>query len=176
MILGITGTPGTGKTSVGEQLSKQMDWKLIKINEIVKEKELYDGYDEKRDSYIVDEEKLDKILDSCVKKNCILEGHLAHYYSDLDLLIVLRTNPNELRRRLKGKGWKEKKVVENLQAEILDIILQQAVERQGEVYEVNTSDKSAYKSAKIIKEIIEDESEREEYEPGRIDWSGYLSY
>lgn len=176
MKVGITGTPGTGKTSVGEKLEERLDWKLIKINEVVKEKEVYEGYDEKRDSYIVDEKKLDKILGSCVKKDCIIEGHLAHHYSGLDIVFVLRAGPKELRRRLKSKDWNNNKVVENVQAEILDTILQEATENYEKVYEIDTSDKSVYKVSKVIEGLIKGEEPPDKYKPGKVDWSGYLSY
>lgn len=50
----LTGTPGVGKTTVSKLLAKKLSAKVININELVKEKSLYIGLDEKRNSVIVD--------------------------------------------------------------------------------------------------------------------------
>lgn len=176
MKIGITGTPGTGKSSVAENLSDFLDWKVIKINEILTKNDIYEGYDEKRGSYIVDQDRLDEVLEAFMTENCIVEGHLAHYVSDLDYIFVLRAKPKELKKRLKSKGWNKDKIVENVQAEILDTILQKSTERHSNVCEINTTKKSAFKVAKIIQKVVEGEEEPENFKPGQVDWTGYLSY
>ena len=54
----ITGTPGTGKTSHAELLAERTELKHISINQIVKDKECHEGYDEEYQSWIVDEDKV----------------------------------------------------------------------------------------------------------------------
>ena len=54
----ITGTPGVGKSSHCEQLALDTGLKHISINDIVKEKECHEGYDEEMKSWIVDEDKV----------------------------------------------------------------------------------------------------------------------
>ena len=55
----ITGTPGTGKSTHAQALVDACPIPLQHVNvvEIVKQKELHDGYDEEWKSYIVDEDK-----------------------------------------------------------------------------------------------------------------------
>lgn len=59
-IIVITGTPGTGKTTHAQLLSEHSPVPLqhISVSELVKEKMLYDGFDEEWQSYVVDEDKV----------------------------------------------------------------------------------------------------------------------
>ena len=56
----ITGTPGTGKTTHAQMLVEESPVPLTHINvgDLVKEKELYEDYDEEWQSYTVDEDKV----------------------------------------------------------------------------------------------------------------------
>lgn len=54
----ITGTPGVGKTVHCEQLAHETGLKHLSINQIAKERECHDGYDNKLKSWIVDEDKV----------------------------------------------------------------------------------------------------------------------
>jgi adenylate kinase len=54
----ITGTPGTGKTSHSELLAERTGLKHISINDVVKDKECHEGWDEEYQSWIVDEDKV----------------------------------------------------------------------------------------------------------------------
>ena len=61
-----------------------------------------------------------------------------------------------LRKRLSGKGWKEEKINENIEAETLDIILCETIELHSEknVFEIDTTDKSVDSVASSIMEIM----------------------
>lgn len=58
----ITGTPGTGKTTHAQILAEEssVPLKHINVGELVKEKSLYEEYDEEWQSYTVDEDKVCK--------------------------------------------------------------------------------------------------------------------
>ena len=63
-VIVITGTPGTGKTTHAELLVQEspVPLKHINVGEMVKEKGLYEAFDEEWQSYTVDE---DKVRHSC---------------------------------------------------------------------------------------------------------------
>jgi hypothetical protein len=54
----ITGTPGTGKTSHSELLAERTGLKHISINDVVKDRECHEGWDDEYQSWIVDEDKV----------------------------------------------------------------------------------------------------------------------
>lgn len=54
----ITGTPGVGKTIHSEQVAEDTGLQHMSINDIAKQCDCYDGYDEERQSWIIDEDKV----------------------------------------------------------------------------------------------------------------------
>ena len=181
MIIGITGTPGTGKTSVC--LSVQVP--CLDLNSVIETEGLYTGVDPDRGTLIAD---LDRLGDYVRRKEVtaggrvlVIEGHLAHFLRP-DVAIVLRAHPSALAARLRRKGFSAPKIQENLEAEVLDLILAEAVELCETVYEVDTSGQSVEEVASMVRTIIAAETEEgaesmrrsallEQYRPGSVDWS-----
>ena len=54
----VTGTPGTGKTTHCEVLSEKTGLKHLSVNQVVKERECHEGWDDEYQSWIVDEDKV----------------------------------------------------------------------------------------------------------------------
>ena len=138
----ITGTPGTGKSVIAKRIYNFMKrlgikYSMYEISEIIEKYKHYNGlvvgYDSKRDSKIVDEEKLAKILAQILKKNenIIIVGHLSHYInpSYVDLVIVTKCKLKTLYNRLKRRGYSKNKIQENVEAEIFDICYNECLER-----------------------------------------------
>ncbi len=166
MIILITGTPGTGKSSTARSLSKKINKELISINDL---EDIYTGVDEEGGSKIVDIKLLQDKLHDMIKGDTIIEGHLSHLLSFGDIVIVLRTHPEELRGRLKERGFGKDKIQENLEAEALDVCLIEALENHKEVYEINTTEKSPEETATAITKILGGKTD--EFRPGKYDWS-----
>jgi len=174
MIIAITGTPGIGKTSVSKILEK--NYYVIDLNQIVTDKNFIIGIDKDRNSKIVDIEKLnDFIYKNYNKKDIVfVEGHLSHLLKSVDKVIILRCNPNELKKRLSMKRWNKEKINENIEAEILDIILCETVDIHSykNIFEIDTTKKSTIDVALSIKDIIQSGfSNVKSYNIGNIDWS-----
>jgi len=71
MIIALTGTPGTGKTSVSKILQKK-GFEVIDLNKVASEKNFLIGRDKKRDSNIVDIKKLNLYINkSYTSKNIV---------------------------------------------------------------------------------------------------------
>jgi len=131
----ITGTPGVGKTWISMRLAKLFGLKYVSINKIILSAGLYVSYDESRGSFVVDIDKVQRYL---VKNldwdGLVLEGHITHLVVSpdyIDKCLVLRLNPYILYDRLLEKGYSVDKALENVQAEILDIIYAEALDRLG---------------------------------------------
>lgn len=54
----ITGTPGTGKTSHCELLAERTGLKHLSVNQVVKDRECHEGWDDEYQSWVVDEDKV----------------------------------------------------------------------------------------------------------------------
>lgn len=165
MIVTLTGTPGTGKTSIAEELQKSFN--VIDLTEFVKEHKL----GEQKEEFEVDIPEMIEKLEEELKedKDYLIEGHLSHHFPS-DLCIVLRCQPDVLEERLTGRDYSEEKIEENIESEVLDVILQKAVEEQENVFEVDTTEREPEDTAERVREAIEKKEERY----GRIDWSGFL--
>lgn len=161
MIVALTGTPGTGKTSVAEQFE---EFNVIDLTEFVKAREL----GEQKEEFEVDIERMEEELEKEIDrgKDVVVEGHLSHHIQ-ADYCIVLRCEPGELRERLSERDYPEEKVEENVEAEILDTLLIEAVEEQQNIIEVDTTSKSAEKVAEEVRERMKND----ETGYGEIDWT-----
>jgi len=135
----VTGTPGTGKTTVTDLLETDLD--VVHLNDVIREEGLYDGVDEARDSVYTDLDAVREWLDG--REDVVFESHLAHHVP-ADRVVVLRCHPEELERRLLDRGDSEAKATENAESEALDVVLSEAVAACGleHVYEVDTTDRS----------------------------------
>lgn len=163
MIVAITGTPGVGKTDVAEALSGK-GYVVKSVSELAERHDTIVG--EEMGSRVIDTETLSSQIDR--SEFSILEGHLSHQLSP-DMVIVLRCNPKILKERLDKKGWEEDKILENLEAEITDSILMEAMSLKN-TYEIDTSERGVEEVADIIIRLINEGDRSEEFKPGKIDW------
>lgn len=179
MILALSGTPGTGKTTIAEILEQRYKHTIINIHAYAKQEHLIETYDETRNSDIIDMEQLNQHINAKYSSNqlTILDSHIAHELSCVSEVIVLRCHPYELKIRLQQRKWKTSKINENIEAEILDIILCEAVSMHTEdhVYEIDTTTITPDEIAQEIHQLITNKfSNAEKYKPGLIDWSEHL--
>ncbi len=154
MLIALTGTPGTGKTTVAKLL-KKMGYRVVHLNIVVKKEKLYKGFDEKRKSYIVDLKKVGKYIKKLKNESVvILDSHISHLL-DVDYVIVLRCDPSVLEKRLKKRRWKKEKIRENVEAELVEVIPFEVEERFGDRFvEIDTTRKKPETVAKEIKKIL----------------------
>lgn len=159
----LTGTPGTGKTTVTDHLD--MDFRKIHLTEFIEENDIgntSEGLTEV-DPEILQEKLSEELEDD---ENVIIEGHLAHHFPS-DLCVVLRVNPEELEERLSTRDYSDQKIQENVEAEALDVILSETVQMQENVLEIDTTDTSI---EDVVKEV-EKGIENKETGYGNVDWS-----
>jgi adenylate kinase len=167
MKIAITGVPTVGKTTVAELLAKKTGYKLLKINHLAEELNAYAGYDKERESKILDMKKLRKEIDK-LKGNLIFDGHVSHEFF-VDIVIILRCNPEILEKRLKKKyPYNPFKVRDNVDVELLDVITTEALTFNKNVYEIDTSNKKPEEIVNAILGILKGKTEN--YKLGKIDW------
>ena len=166
MLVAITGTPGTGKSSVCEVLAKR-GYVIVDLDEIARREGLIVGRDDKRGTDEVDVDALRKGL-RIPAKVAFLKSHYSHEM-DANLVVVLRCRPSVLRTRLEARGWPAEKVRENVEAEAIDVILQEAVARLPFVFEVDTTTATPEETAVAVLAILQGKTRG--HEPGSVDWA-----
>ncbi|HEY0196737.1 MAG TPA: adenylate kinase family protein [Methanobacterium sp.] len=177
MILFITGTPGTGKTTVSRLLKEQLSFTLVEVNQLVEYEKLYTGYHEEKGYKIVDIPALCLNLNDIITnlgdgEDLLVEGHLSHFCNGADRVVVLRAHPDTLQNRMQDKGFKEAKIRENIEAEALDICSFEAFQKYGDkASEIDTTNKNPQEVIDSIKMIIDGD---ETFPVGGIDFSDYL--
>ena len=166
MMTGITGTPGTGKTSVARELERR-GHTVVRLTDTVRPYVIEEDRD--RQTMVVD---VDRWVEEFEPVDGIVEGHLAHLLP-CDRVVVLRCRPDVLRERLAPRDYPEEKIAENAEAEALDVILIETLEEHPDehVIEVDTTDLGVAECANRIERFI-----RGELPPsyGAIDWTCYL--
>lgn len=129
----VTGTPGCGKTSHSKDLVEALGSKYrhFSISDYAKEAKLIESYDETLDTSVLNEDKLLDLLEPELRKGgVIIDWHVCEIFPErlVDLVVVLRTDNSLLFDRLKARGYKDNKIQENLDAEIMEVLLQEAQE------------------------------------------------
>jgi adenylate kinase len=152
----VTGTPGTGKTTVAMRLAKKLGYMYVDVNKVISKEKLSSGYDRKKKCKVVDVKKLVKALVKMIKKSdsgLVIDSHLSHYLPDsvVDLCVVTKCNLKLLKRRMKRRKYSEDKIRENLDCEIFDVCLNEAKESRHKVVAVETGKKIDYE--KLIRKI-----------------------
>jgi len=166
VLVAITGTPGTGKASVSAVLSRR-GYLVVDLDDVARNEGLITGRDEVRGSDEVDVDALRDRL-QIPAKIAFLEAHYSHHM-DVGVAIVLRCKPSILRKRLESRGWTSEKVRENVEAEAIDVILQEAVERLPFVFEVDTTNLTPEQASEAVLEILQGRTTGRE--PGSVDWT-----
>ena len=150
----LTGTPGTGKTTVSDLVADRIAVEVLHLNDVIREAGLFSGRDPDRDSLIADLDAVESWLDDQraaagegdaegAGGDFLVESHLSHLL-DVDRAVVLRCHPESLKPRLRDRGEPEASVAENAESEALDTVLATAVDRHGtgSVWEIDTTDRA----------------------------------
>lgn len=156
----LTGTPGCGKSTTCELLQRRLpEYKYYNISDFAKEHDCYDGFDKERKSHIVDEDKLLDELEPLLREGkSIVDWHVNDVFPErlIDLVVVLRCDNSILYDRLNSRKYDDSKIQENLDAEIMGVVLQDAQESYA---------------AEIVVELQSDTTEQMEANVERvIDW------
>lgn len=147
--IGVSGTPGTGKTTLAKALAKKLGFAYIDIKNLIEDKNIGSGYDQKRKCRIVDTKILNREIRLLVKglkdkgnqKGAVIDSHLSHYLPKkfFNAVIITRCDIKILKKRLEKRGYDKEKARENIDAEIFDICFNEAIEQGHRVMTVDTS-------------------------------------
>jgi len=166
MMCGISGTPGTGKSSVAQELA-QRGHRVIHAVDTVQPYII--SWDEERETSVIDE---DRWATAFQRFDGFVEGSIAHYLL-CDFIVVLRCRPDILAKRLAVRNYPPQKIHENAEAEALDTILIEVVEtyQREQIHEIDTTSLTIQQTADEI-EMVTTGTIPSSF--GGVDWSAYL--
>jgi len=160
----ITGTPGTGKTTISKAIAKSIHADYLSLTRSVTSNGLYSGIDRERSSKIVDIERTRESLRSLTSRGdlIIVDTHVADSIprERTRNVIVLRCHPKVLESRLRKKDWGANKVRENVLAEMLDACYMIAITYYGakKVYQLDTSSHTLKRCVALAKKILQQQA------------------
>lgn len=156
----ITGTPGTGKTTLAKELSKALSIPHIEVSKYIKTHKFYQEYNADYDTLILDDENEDKLLDNLeqeLKKPHVIDFHTSELFPKrwFDIVVVLRVKTDVLFDRLVQRGYEERKVQENVECEIMNVCLDEALECYDDVLVLdNNTEAEKRTNLQIIEERV----------------------
>lgn len=172
-VICITGSPATGKKGIGMKVAHLLGCEHMSLLDLAGRLDAILTYDEQSHEYVLDVDKLSLSLRSHALPPdlCVISGTLIPYVvpPDLtDLVVVLRASPKVLYERYIVRGYDRRKISENLIAEALGVVLDEAMRRYGEdhVHEIDVTDLSPDDVAAEISGVLEQGVTR----VYRIDW------
>ena len=178
-IIVITGTPGVGKTTITKALANKLSALHLSVGDLARAENLFLGVDVERETLILDLKKLTKRIKTIIcssSQDVIVEGHCASDVTPRKLVtytFVLRRDPDDLKIKLKEKGFKEPKILENVASELLDVCLINAVKNYGAEL-VNEINVSLMNVDEVINEILTILRGGKKVKAGNVDWLSTL--
>lgn len=168
-ILGVTGTPGAGKKSVAPLVARRLGLRCVGLNELARTYGLLAGSDREGE---VDTAEMRRRLADEFRGDALVYGHLLPYVlgrSSVARVAVLRCEPGVLRDRLMARLYPPRKVVDNVEAELIGLVSSDAFRAYGEskAFEVDTTRSTAEEAAEAVALVMSGRAE-----PGpRADWT-----
>jgi adenylate kinase len=132
----LTGTPGTGKTTISAEVAKDLGLRHIDLGAFARERDLVDTYDEALDCHVLHEDAvLDALEPIMAQGSVVLDHHSSDWFPKrwFQAVVVLRADTASLYDRLEARGYAKLKLDHNVQAEIMQVVLDEAVESYPDV-------------------------------------------
>ncbi|MGY8728076.1 MAG: AAA family ATPase [Candidatus Poseidoniales archaeon] len=114
--IAITGTPGTGKTTLCEALSTSFT--VLSLQDLAEQHGCLDAVDSADDSAPLDIHLLAEKWHNEGEGITFIDGHLSHLL-EVDAIVILRCNPVQLKQRLEGRAYTSSKIAANVEWELL---------------------------------------------------------
>lgn len=163
----VTGTPGVGKSTFAKRLAEEMGLRHVDVGEFARDRNLLGDHDALHEAFYMDEDGvLDELEPTMATGGVILDHHSCDWYPErwIQLVLVLRAGTEALYDRLEGRGYSKRKLDENIQAEIMQVVLEEAVQAYPQVRVVqlkNETEQDREQNISTVKQawrsIVEDE-------------------
>ncbi len=171
--VGLTGTPGTGKKTLAPSVAAELGVPSFGLNDLAEE---YCLAANAEDEASVDTALLGQMILRKLTGPALLYGHLLPYTlgaGSVSRVVVLRCEPSVLKKRLLSRGYRPKKLHENLEAELIGVLSSASDRSFGrrKVSEFDTTRADPKKAGKSVARLISGRAKGE-----RLEWTrGYDS-
>lgn len=148
-VICVSGSVCSGKTTIAKRIANLLKFRYIDVKRLIdSNKNVICGYDRKRKTKEIDVKKLNKVLIDIIKKSkeegLVIDSHLSHYLPSrfVDVCVICECSDlKELKKRLEKRRYSKLKIHENLETEILEVCLVEAIENKHEVIVADTAKK-----------------------------------
>lgn len=141
MIIAISGSVGSGKTTLAKELGRKLDYEVVHLNDWAKEFKLraieeLQTFDFDIAQLLV---KVETYIEENRDRNLILEGHFSHLINPkyVDYLFIINRSLKELESVYKERGYNDQKIKDNLECESFNLCFYEGIE---EGYEIGSAE------------------------------------
>ncbi|KAK6059787.1 tRNA pseudouridine synthase A [Cooperia oncophora] len=111
----ITGTPGTGKSTLAQEVASRLQFDAIDVGKEVREHGLVEAFDPRLNCHVLDEEKLLDHMEDRMNSDAggvVVDYHGVDFFPErwFDIVVVLRCSNTILYDRLAQRGYDQNKV------------------------------------------------------------------
>lgn len=168
LVIGLTGSPGTGKKTAALALEPRLGVPCYSISGLAEEAH---AVSKRGDESTVDTDRLKARLAGRLWSRCLVYGHLLSDVIErrvLDVAIVLRCEPSVLKVRLSERKYDALKVRDNVEAELIGYASWEAKRAYGPstVWELDTTRSTPAETARALESIVGGRAKR----GTAIDW------
>ena len=164
---------------LAKKLAETLHAQYVNLTELAEKEHLELEKDAERDTTVIDEAKMRRKLKQLItqtQSEIVIDGHYAAAVTpkaQVTNVFVLRRNPKELREFMKKRGYTQPKQNENLAAEILDVCLVEALQKQEKtkICELNITGKTLENTLSEVMVVLEG---KKQCSVGCVDWLGML--
>jgi adenylate kinase len=183
MIIAVSGSVGSGKTSFATLLGEKLGIKVIHLNELAKDYFIQDHdhlqtFDFDIDTLLNDFEKelQQKRLEHT---SLIVESHFAHFIQPkyVDVLFILNRDLKELHKEYEKRGYTKQKIQDNLDVESFNLCFYEAEENGYDIQGTGLTGKGekkfgnvfTLKNSKDLDNLVEKAISKIEYVKERLE-------
>ncbi len=143
--LAVSGTPGTGKTTLAKRISKLFDIQYISLIDLILANKLQERYDRRAKTYDVSVPKVERFLQKNLDRSdsYVIDSHLGQLLPKeiVDSVAVTTCKLSVLDKRLRRRRYSAQKRRDNLDAEIFQVCYTESINNKKKTITIDCTKK-----------------------------------